>query len=561
MENGAPTKVSETDRRSVIDLSRLDVSASVKESLRTAKIGESLDISFEITYTADNTVSEKRDFVITGLVDIFNTKGEEVDFVSEDSMVSYKYVVYVDGKAMSEERGWIELADVTEGDALALKNALTGKKPGSYEIKVSSQNVYYEPFLSFSAYRIEAMEYFTEGKLVSAFKFQNSSKRDPYYGESLYENLMTGPEKLYGLHLGSCEQVAVMLGGLSDTSTTATAAGLAGDIVVAVGITPEIKQKYGLYAHTIYFELPRGIKAYDNGIETDDNSMISELDDYTYRNTLGFTLYISEVDPETNMRYIASDLYDIVTRVPAKDFAFLDYDFETFWARRSIILMDITHMADFSIEFNMSDYKGSYNFELTQPNEDSKALGVFATLGNPDDVSNYTSNKLVEFLKDPKYEGYLYKGGTSLKNFYEQMSSAGFEDYNAALPDSLGADRFKAAIRLIYFTSYVDVLPEELKEDALSPEKCLIRMKLRLDESAPNASPHIYVYEYYRVDDRRVLVSIYQETASGEVITERVSSFYISTFAFKKIANNFIGLLNAEVINTDVGYPDESGAN
>ncbi len=561
LENGTATPVRETDRRSVIDLSKLDVSNAIKESLRAAKIGDSLDISFNVTYSKNNSISEKREYVITGIVDIFDAKGKEVDFVSEDSMVSYKYVVYIDGKASEEQRAWIELADIAEGDSLAIKNALKGKKRGTQKIEIAAQNVYYEPFLSFSAYRIARMDYFTESRLVAAFKFQNSSKRDPYYGESLYENLMTGSEKLYGLNSSACEQVAVMLGGLSETSTTATAAGLVGDEVVAVGITPEIKRQYGLYAHTIYFEIPRGIKAYDGSLPSDKDSMVSDLDDYTFINTLGFTLYISDVDPETNMRYIASDLYDIVTRVPAKDFAFLDYDFETFWARRSIILMDIVHISDFSIELNMSDYKGAYNFELTHPAEDEKALGVFVTIGNSQEALNYTDNKLLQFIQNPANQDYLYQGGTSLKTFYERMSDASVEDYKNALPDSLGADRFKAAIRLIYFTSYVDVLPEELKDGAMSPDKCLVRMRLKLDESSPNASPYTYVYEYYRVDDRRVLVSIHQETESGEEVTERISSFYISTFAFKKIVNNFVGLLNAEVINTDIGYPDESVEN
>ncbi len=556
-EDGKAQIVTETNRRSVLDLSRLDASDAVISSLRNAKIGEELDVSFDITYTKDNTIIEKREYVITEIVDIFNLKGEEVDLVSEDSMVSYRYVVYVDGKASAEQLYFIELADVDGGDYQAIKDALVGKTRGVYNKKITEQNVYYEPFLGFSSYRISRIDYFTEARLVTAFKFQNSSKRDPYYGESLYENLMTGAEKLYGLNNSACEQVAVMLGGLSETSSTATAAGLVGDKVIAVGITPEVKKQYGLYAHTIYFELPRGIKAYDGSLPSDKDSMVSELDDYTFRSTLGFTLYISDVDPETNMRYIGSDLYDIVTRVPAADFAFLDYDFETFWARRNIILMDVVHIENFSIEFNMSDFKGEYNFELTQPNADKKDLGVFVTLGNPDAAQSYTETELLKFLQNPANSAYLYEGGTSLKTFYERVSDAGIEDYQNALPDSLGADRFKAAIRLIYFTSYVDVLPEELKAGAISEEKRVMKMTLRLDESSPNASPHTYVYNYYRVDDRHVLVTIHQETINGERVTDTVAEFYISSFAFKKIATNFMGLLNAEVIDTDVGYPDE----
>jgi hypothetical protein len=133
------------------------------------------------------------------------------------------------------------------------------------------------------------------------------------------------------------------------------------------------------------------------------------------------------------MRYIGSDLYDIVTRVPAADFAFLDYDFETFWARRNIILMDVVHIENFSIEFNMSDFQGEYNFELTQPNADKKDLGVFVTLGNSDAAQSYTETKLLKFLQNPANAAYLYNGGTSLKTFYERVSDAGIEDYQNAL--------------------------------------------------------------------------------------------------------------------------------
>jgi hypothetical protein len=51
-------------------------------------------------------------------------------------------------------------------------------------------------------------------------------------------------------------------------------------------------------------------------------------------------------------------------------------------------------------------------------------------------------------------------------------------------------------------------------------------------------------------------VSIHQESVSGQVMTSSVSDFYVSTFAMKKIANNFQNLLNAKVLDVDVGYED-----
>ena len=530
----------------VLDLTLPGISAEAVQNIRAAKVGESLNITFAIDYTSENAISKNSKYIITEIIDIFDQEGKEAEKIDENSIVGYRYTVIVDGNEVGEATYWLDLSAVTEGDDLLIKNALKGKSTGKVSLEFDEHYAYYEYFLDFSTYIISRIDYFVTSEIITAFKFQNSSERDPYYGESLYENLLEDERSLYGLSSGVCETVVKILGGLSDENATATAAGLTGDEAVAVGITPEVMKKYGLYAHTIYFELPRGIKALEG------ETAMDELDDYTFRSTLGFYLYVSDVDPETNTRYIASDLYNIVTRVPAENFVFLNYDFESFWARRNIILMDISQIGSFGIEFNMSDLKGSYNFELTQPSSDEDALGVYVTA-----QGECTPNKYTQFVSDPKNQAYVYNGGTSLKVLYERAGNASPEEHKAALPDSLGASCFKDAMRMMYYTSYVDILPES--ERGLKPgsEKLVMRMTLEIEDGTPNASPYTYVYEYYRIDDRRILVSMYQQNSSGVAVTEAVSDFYISTFAFKKIVSNFVGLLNAEVINTDIGYPDE----
>ncbi|MBO5946188.1 MAG: hypothetical protein J6Q69_06230, partial [Clostridia bacterium] len=354
--------------------------------------------------------------------------------------------------------------------------------------------------------------------------------------------------KLYGLSSGVCETVVKILGGLSDESSSSTAAGLAGDSVVAVGITPDVKKKYGLYAHSIYFELPRGISAYE---PEDGNKVNGEiLDDYRFKSTLGFNLYISDVDPETNMRYIASDLYDIVTRVPAEDFVFLKYDFETFWARRNILLMQITSIDSLGVEFHMKDLVGKYNFELTQV-EDSTAIHVHLT-----SEGDCTPSKFTEYMADPSLP--TSYGGVSLKNLYLYKSGASEEEHKSAAPDSLGSASFRDAMRVIYFISYVDILPDEVRDEAPSEDDLIMRMTLNLrrGSGASASEDNDYVYEYYRIDDRRVRVSIYQQNADGDRITDSVDDFYISTFAFKKIVNVFVSILNAETIRVTDGYKD-----
>ncbi len=545
----------------VIDLSYASLTSEEEAALRAAKIGEPLNIKLSVSYTAENAVAIKAKYIITEIIDVFDEDGKEAETITSSSTVGYRYKVVVDGIDKGSATFWLDLSKA-EGEDVKIKNALIGKKAGETSISFNDITSYYEFFFDTTTYEISGIDSFVTRELVSAFKFQNSSKRDPYYGESLYENLFDSDDerRLYGLSSGVCETVVKILGGLSDESTTATAAGLTGDKVVAVGLTPDVMMEYGLYAHTIYFELPRGIKAVEPETEDKKETDKESLDDYIFRNTLGFNLYISEVDPETNMRYIASDLYDIVTRVAAEDFVFLDYDFETFWARRNIILTNISEIASVGVEFLMEDLKGDYTFDLTQPANTSSSLGVYVTSWSDD----ATPNKFTEFMANPDYDKYKHNDGTSLKNLYLYMSGATPEQHEDASPDTLGASCFREAMLLIYYVSYVDILSDEERAEAPNPDDLVFKMTLLMknekekSEGDGEKDPPIYVYEYYRIDDRRVRVCIYkQEGYNGKRLTSEVDDFYISTFAFKKIVSAFNGVLNAEIIDSNVGYRDE----
>ena len=539
----------------VIDLSASGIPADAAEKIRNAPIGALAEedyISFSVEYTKDNAFTSVGKYVITEIISIRNRKGEKIDTVAADSIVGYKYQVVFDGVVKSEESFMMDLTKATEGVDAEIKNALIGKKVSrNLNISLNEATTYYEYLLGFDTYKVARIDYFVTSKLISAFRFQNSSGRDPYYGESLYENLMEDEHRLYGLNSATCESIVQMLGGLEKDSTTGSANGLYGEAVVEVGITPAVMDKYGLYAHTIYFELPRGIYSYTNE-GGDDEDLADELDDYAYYDTLGFTLYISDVNPATNKRYVASDLYNIVTEISADKFVFLDYDFETFWARRNIILMDVNDIEDFGIEFYMSDIKGSFDFDLihekityeTSANGYTSSFNKITAFVKPS--ADATSTRLAELMAKKGYSE-----GISLTELYENYYPNDPE-LKEVYPDSLGTAYFKEAIRMIYLTAYVDVMPKADRDEAMKAENLVMRMTLDIKSSA-----FTYVYEFYRADDRRVLVSIYQADANGNAATTPVSDFYISTFAFKKIVTNFMGLLNAEKITPDVGYPDE----
>lgn len=533
----------------VIDLTSLGLDSQTTDAIRASRIGESLNIAFSVDYTKENATKKSSKYVITEIIDIYDENDERISKVNERSKVGYRYEVWVDGVCIGSATYWLDLSAIEKGsEDVKIKNALLNLKVGKVNLEFDEHNAYYEYFLSFTSYEFDKIDYFITSETVSAFRFKNNSERDPYYGESMYETLMEDEHKLYGLNSGVCETLVKILGGSSEDSSTGTGAGLVGDEVVAVGLTPEVMRRYKLYAHTIYFELPRSIltKPVPEGETVDPNAP----EDLIFSDELGFTLYISDVDPETNMRNIACDLYDVVTRVPAEDFAFLDYDFESFWARRNMIMVDVAYIDYIGVEFHTSDYVGNYKFDVIQ-NSQNNRVGISVSASG-----ECTSNKFIEFINDPDYSKYVdYEGGASLKDLYKFES--GIESSDLAYLETLGESSFRDVMHMLFYVTYVNLLSDEERAEAPSSDDLVMKMTLKLDpEQSKNASPHTYVYNFYRIDDRRVRVSLHMEDSDGDVRVSAVSDFYISTFAFKKIASGYISLLNAEMIDINEGYPD-----
>ena len=77
-----------------------------------------------------------------------------------------------------------------------------------------------------------------------------------------------------------------------------------------------------------------------------------------------------------------------------------------------------------------------------------------------------------------------------------------------------------------------------------------------------------YTYDFYRIDDRRIMVALYKSNANGDCIDDSgnvvpsdkigentVSDFYIDAFSFKKLVNAYIQLLNGAEFDENLGYP------
>jgi len=536
----------------VIDLSEEALPEEFRSALMAAGVGKlASPVSTSITYSKDNSVKRNVKYVVTEIVSVFDSKGKEIEKVTASSVVCYRYRFMVDGVLGEEEYiSTLDLGKDTSESGAAIKAALTGLgKSNNLSVVVMENTEYCEYFSDFVSYNISKIDYFVTQSLVSAFRFQNPSKRDPYYGDSLYENTIDGKYRIYGLNHSVCQNVVNILTGMSEAATAP--GGLRGTETVAVGITPTVMAEYGLYAHTIYFEIPRGLWAIDSGDA-------GTIDDYGWYETLGFTLYISD-EQEDGSRFVGSDLYDIVARVDGENFVFLKYDFVSFWARRDLILTDIANIDGVRAEFYLEDMKGIYDIRLDHRTiyigSDNKGY-----LKPPSDVSysefdeitvvvtpegECTPNALTQYMAE---KGYSF---VSLTELYNQLVGGGKPTF--AGYDTLGTSNFKEFVETLYFTTYSGTVPAEEQNAITENSPLVMRLSFKLSSSG-----YPYVYEFYRYDDRRVMVRIYQEIyneATGEYrTTTPVSDFYVSTFAFKKLVNHFYDVMDTVDIDKEDSY-------
>lgn len=560
---------SSISQHGVIDLSNTKLDSTAVNAIRAAKIGElSSPISLTVVYTAENSISKNIKYVVDEIIEIYNEKGKLVNIVTDKCQVYYRYCFYINGVKTEYETGAVNFATDTSESANKLKAIFVGKDITKNEevknlgIKLFEYTSYYEYMQDFMTYNVKEVKAFVVSKLISAFAFQNKSDRDSFYGESIYENKLTDKNSIYAINSTTCETVVKMLGGITDNSNASD--GLVGIENVAVGITPEMKDRYGLYAHTVYFELPRGVIVIDSG---DGDT----LDDYSQYQKLGFTLFISDktFDAELGIyvRHVGSDMYNVISKVDASKLEFLNYDneetaFVEFWARKSLMIFDIKNLEDLKLEFLMDDLKGSYEFHVPHESKGDNTFDVrvFETclVSGTDKHADNCGCKLTKLSE--------LKGDNLSKLYTEYFVTEGERYLNGAgqllfTPgsyDTAGVGYFREFVGGIYSTGFDGYLTSAEQQAALN-SPLLMRMSVKLDqETAENTTTDLHVYEFYRLDDRRIAVCQYQADEKGNVTTAKVTDFYITTLAFKRIVGNAFAVLNAEVVDQDVAYPEVS---
>lgn len=546
----------------VVDLTDDRIPAGTRAALAESSVGElKTPIEFWVDYTEDNATRYDVEYVICDILEIYDKNGKEIVEVADDSSVVYRYYLVVNGERDDDVHvGTVSFADPDneDEDTKSLRAALVGKRTSAdIELKVMTYTEYSEMLYDFITYKVAEIEYFVTSELVTAFGFINASQRDPFYGESFYANKMDGENNLYGINADACISIVKYFMGVSNDSSASTdAEGLVGQKTVAIGLTPENMEKYGLYAYTLYIELPRGIYPLNDENYENENA----LDNYDWRDTLSFYIFISE-EQYDGTRYIASDMYDLVTTVDADMFDFLEYDFAEFWARRSLLLTDFKNIENMKFEFNMDDLYGSYNLDIVHQilyvDENGQSY-----VSEPEDI--YTDVYNVSHINvsqfgdciTTEFSKFLASKGidtTSLTVLYNNLKGDGSTNLMGNR-DTLGSANYKNFMHLVYGIYYTDYLSDltEDKKDEIKKSEPLMKMSVTLE-----SQPYSYTYEFHKVDDRRIMVTLYRADSAGDPTSEAVSDFYLSSFAFKKIVRGFFDVLNGNNVDSEVGYPKE----
>lgn len=556
-------------RHAVLDISSPLIPDEVRSTLRSSAVGAlSPAVSFEIDYTKDHSYRVDSSFVLTGIIKIYNSKGEVIEKVADTSYVTvtgYELVNGVKGEKKTISLDLSNLGNIRGGEEI--KNAIVGSgRTSSLSVEVAKNTSYYEVMRDFTAYTVDEVKYFVTSKLVTSFRFVNASKRDPYYGESFYENTFdkSNPYSLYGLNASACEKVVAYLGGIG-ASGSVTSAGFSGE-TVAVGLNHTTLDKYDLYAYRIYFELPRHITDITEGTEYDDDRSLS---DYDWYSTLGFNLYISDkkYDPDTGLpfRYVGSDMYDLVAKVYGEELDFVEYSFTEFWARRNFLLTSIDRIENIEVDFKFDDFSGKYNFEVDHEDVYVATVGdkmiakyeYFEGSIKADKVSVYISatgdnRPETEFEKIFEDNKQIYPNAKdiSISQIYSVVQNGG-EPMHEDIINTVGVANFKSVFELTQLVRFHGELTEQERARAEGVDP-VMTIRVKLDSKAGS----YYTYDFIRFDDRKVMVKLYETDALGNKLSEAVSDYYITTFALKKLANNYINLLNGVSVDRNIGYFD-----
>ena len=134
---------------------------------------------------------------------------------------------------------------------------------------------------------------------------------------------------------------------------------MTGTETVAIGLTRETMEKFGLGHYVIYFEAPKEL-SYDTAEGKTDDVLIGATEKYY--------LYISEKQ-EDGTYFVGSEQTNVVARVDGEIFAFLERS-EAWWLKDTMYTVNIGEATKLEFGFNYTDMTDKFDFVLTHDRTD-----------------------------------------------------------------------------------------------------------------------------------------------------------------------------------------------
>ena len=337
----------------VLDLSSPLLDSEARAALVSAGVGVlNTPVRFEINYTRNNAPRTEYKTAITEIISISDKDGKPMEKITDATeQVIYRYALIIDGEISGESTiASLTYSELEGENQLKIKEQLRGKSVSKdIELVFDEGYLFGEVMKHFGTYVVSDIRFFITGREVVSLSYLNYSVRDPFFGESIYENKTDGYD-YYGINNLIADHILRLLGGLGENTSQAT--GLVGTEVISVGITPDKLLEHNCYEHTVRLVLPRGIVTIDSG---DENIP----DDYAYAETLTATLYISDLK-EDGTRIVGVSNYDIIVRVSNDYLYFVDESFVDFWARDSLLMTKVDHLMEVNVSLMMEDVHGDW---------------------------------------------------------------------------------------------------------------------------------------------------------------------------------------------------------
>ena len=277
----------------------------------------------------------------------FPTSGTR-GYVAVSYSVKRDGVLAVERTILCLDGGNATLAENMMAAAILSSDYASGKLTLGYRQGITaSVSLPADPFTSYLVYRDFKIEGIYGKEEQLGVKYVNDTERNIFYGGSAYEIVSPAQRTIYSVNNTNLMNV------LQNVFKEAK-----GSETVAVGLTKDNFDRYGLGAHVVYFEMPQGL-AYRDGTSMDVG----------IGSRVGFRLYISDKksDASGDYYYVASDLYGIVARayVADSDFGFVDWTFANEWVDDDLLLLDLTDIRDITFRINYNDLQETHGFAVT----------------------------------------------------------------------------------------------------------------------------------------------------------------------------------------------------